>query len=97
MRCELKREMQENAKEGQNTEGVRWSRSPGAGVERRKEHFPPAGNKAEAAWRVLWFHRPERMGTVAEIGVRQRQNFDKRVPFTKRQKKAQRPGLGEFP
>ena len=55
------------------------------------------GIKQEPLGRVLWFHRPERTGTVAEIGVGQRQNFDKRVPFTKRQKKARRPGLGEFP
>lgn len=100
MRCELKREMQENATEEQNTEGVRWSRSPGAGVERREEQSVRKGKEQEPLGRVLWFHRPERRtGTVAAIGgVGQRQNVNrKRVPFTKSQKKAPRPGLGEFP
>ena len=45
MRCELKREMQENATEEQNTEGMRWSRSPGAGAERREGHSVRMGKE----------------------------------------------------
>ena len=57
--------------------------------------FHPEGKRAGGL-----LHRPERRtGTVAAIGgVGQRQNVNrKRMPFTKRQKKAPRPGLGEFP